>query len=574
MKLARRVPPLRLRHLAIAAIFALGFVTGVAPLGNYDWGWHVAGGRFIVEHGRVPHSDPFSFTMRGQEWVMHEWAWDVLLYLLYHGFGPLGVIYLKAVVAGAIAVAMFWLMMRRGASLTLAMAVAAVATRAAQPWVNERPQVAHTLFVLLAFHLMQSYREGKPQRLLWYPVLMVVWVNFHGSFPLGLLFFGLFAVSELLIPAEGGLRAGVPRPWFLRPRRGPAEGEAADRPLPLELPGGNAAARAPTRPGPLAFILARPWLLFLLVLLISVGACCLGPNGVRGALYPLDYVGGRLDWATEVVLEFKSPDWHAGYIRWLEALMLVTYGLLAVSPRAPALFDLVTVLLGTGMVLKWGRNGALFIILAAPVVAVHLTAWVERAVLLGHSLDEDLRAFLAPRRVLLRAPCWLALVALGAWMALSLPPGRVDKAFSLGQLPVKAAEVIAANDLKGNMFNVYHWGGYLVWRFYLQRPVFIDGRADVFGKAMWDDYRAVSNGGENWHQVLDKHKVQYLLAESTWTFLRTLDLSPDFTCIYHDSLASLYVRNDGPNAEVLRRFKAKKLKVPGDKQPNRQAILW
>jgi hypothetical protein len=45
--------------------------------------------------------------------------------------------------------------------------------------------------------------------------------------------------------------------------------------------------------------------------------------------------------------------------------------------------------------------------------------------------------------------------------------------------PVKAADFIISNNIRGNMYNVYKWGGYLIWRLAPERKVFIDPR-DIF----------------------------------------------------------------------------------------------
>jgi hypothetical protein len=38
-----------------------------------DVSWHVATGRWIIAHGRIPTADPFSFTAAGHPWVATEW---------------------------------------------------------------------------------------------------------------------------------------------------------------------------------------------------------------------------------------------------------------------------------------------------------------------------------------------------------------------------------------------------------------------------------------------------------------------------------------------------------------------
>src|SRR5258708_17091434 len=46
-------------------------------LSDGDTGWHIRSGDWILEHGRPPAIDFFSFTKPGQPWYAFEWLWDV-----------------------------------------------------------------------------------------------------------------------------------------------------------------------------------------------------------------------------------------------------------------------------------------------------------------------------------------------------------------------------------------------------------------------------------------------------------------------------------------------------------------
>ena len=52
--------------------------------GDDDFFWHLATGRYIVEHKVVPDTDVFGFATQGAEWIPFEWGWDVLTYGLYN----------------------------------------------------------------------------------------------------------------------------------------------------------------------------------------------------------------------------------------------------------------------------------------------------------------------------------------------------------------------------------------------------------------------------------------------------------------------------------------------------------
>src|SRR5690242_1570086 len=67
----------------LVALFALIGVLGhprpQALLSDGDTYWHLATGRWIVEHGAVPKVDPFSHSMPGAAWTAHEWLSEILM---------------------------------------------------------------------------------------------------------------------------------------------------------------------------------------------------------------------------------------------------------------------------------------------------------------------------------------------------------------------------------------------------------------------------------------------------------------------------------------------------------------
>ena len=54
-----------------------------------DVSWHIATGRWILEHRAIPRTDPFSFTWAGMPWVPIEWLAEVLM-AAAHGLAGYG----------------------------------------------------------------------------------------------------------------------------------------------------------------------------------------------------------------------------------------------------------------------------------------------------------------------------------------------------------------------------------------------------------------------------------------------------------------------------------------------------
>src|ERR1051325_101969 len=65
--------------LALAAVFAYA---AIAPVYNYDFFWHLATGRLILDHHALPLHDPFALASDPKPWINGEWLFEVVLFFL------------------------------------------------------------------------------------------------------------------------------------------------------------------------------------------------------------------------------------------------------------------------------------------------------------------------------------------------------------------------------------------------------------------------------------------------------------------------------------------------------------
>ena len=82
--------------LVAACVYALLLALGPRLLGDPDSYSHIAVGRWIMAHGAVPASDPFSFSMHGAPWITFEWLSEVIYAAVYALSGWAGVVALAA----------------------------------------------------------------------------------------------------------------------------------------------------------------------------------------------------------------------------------------------------------------------------------------------------------------------------------------------------------------------------------------------------------------------------------------------------------------------------------------------
>jgi hypothetical protein len=89
----------------------------------------------------------------------------------------------------------------------------------------------------------------------------------------------------------------------------------------------------------------------------------------------------------------------------------------------------------------------------------------------------------------------------------------------------------------GRIFNHYDWGGYLIWRLYPGTPVFIDGRADLYGKELLDQFAHTYQFAGAWQQTLQNWSIDTVLVPADSALASGLRISPGWTVSYADSQA-------------------------------------
>jgi hypothetical protein len=179
-----------------AGVYAVFILAGNHLLIDPDTMWQITIGQWIVDHGAVPTTDVYSFTMRGQPWISTQWLAQVAYAEVFAFAGWTGpVILAAACIAATFALFTRYLTRHLSESTTLVFAAAALALTA--PHLLARPHVL-ALPVMMAWvgGLVQAAdRRGAPS--FWLLPLMAPWANLHGGFVLGLALVAPIAVDAV-----------------------------------------------------------------------------------------------------------------------------------------------------------------------------------------------------------------------------------------------------------------------------------------------------------------------------------------------------------------------------------------
>jgi hypothetical protein len=149
-------------YMLVVLPFALEGIHG----GDTDTFYHLANGRYMVEHGQILDREVFSFTRLNTPWTNDYWLFEWILYILYRLGGYPAVIGLRAVIVLSTAYLLFQLTYRRSqrqALVTLAFSLAAFAVYIPRG-ISIRPHLVSYLFLTASLLLLDRF-EARPRGL-------------------------------------------------------------------------------------------------------------------------------------------------------------------------------------------------------------------------------------------------------------------------------------------------------------------------------------------------------------------------------------------------------------------------
>jgi len=476
-----------LRHiLTLRRIFVWAFLLSLLSLAlrqsvsiDTDFWWHLKSGQYILQTASIPHVDPFSFTRGGSVWIAHEWLSEVIMYATFSFAGWVGLLLLFG---GIITTALGLCYYRcEGKPFVAAVAVFGAAL-ASSPLFGLRPQMFTFLMASIFLLILDRYVSRDSSRLLWLlPALMLLWVNLHGGFALGLALIGLFIVTSVM-----------DKEW--------------SKIMPL-----------------------------LKTLLICVIVIPFNPNSYRMFSYPLETLSSPA--MQTLIQEWFSPDFHQNRFLPLAALMLATFAVLALSPRRVRAGELLGLLVLSLAALRSGRHIPLYAIFAAPIFARHLHDWSNsKKPFIRMSKGPATTVQIILNLVLLFLPTFV----IGRQL---VDFHRHKSDYESRRFPRAAVDFMRSHQLADQVFNDYNWGGYLIWRLYPERKVFIDGRADLYGDAFVLDYLNTYHAEPGWRQNLDRHGVRTVLIEPHTSLANVLREEKSWRIAYEDPDAVIFTRN-------------------------------
>jgi tetratricopeptide (TPR) repeat protein len=515
--------------LLLLAMFVLAYavLAGLRTVSDFDLGWQLATGRWILQHHQVPAVDVFSFTAQGKPWLYPVGS----CLLLYAGF-LLGGYAALSWFGAAACVATVALLLRRGSVATAAIAILAIPRIAARTAPRAEMFTA-VLFAAFLSVLWEYFLDGRA-RLWLLPLGMIVWVNLHLGFVAGLALIGAYIGLELLELLFAGERRDKA---LLRLRQ------------------------------------SWPWLL------ATVAASVLNPWGwnIYAALvrqnramaehsqWITEWAATRLNWSTaSAIFELRTP--QGAFWALLAAALLGA--ILAVFRRQFGVF-----LLLVGATFLGARHVRLQALFACVVVV--LSSWLITSALEDFSDKwNDIRL----KRILIAGvTALLAILAMvrSADLVTNYTYLRGGDLAVFGPglswwFPERAFEFMAREGIPRETLSTYNLGGFLIWRLGPRYRDYVDGRAIPFGPAIFErQFRllSISPDAPEWTREVERYQINSIVlpiarfngaVNSLPAFCSSLNWKP----VYLDEVAAVFVRQSPENDALIRRFGLDCAKAP------------
>lgn len=442
--------------------------------------------RIAAGHG-IPRSDPYSYTAHGARWVVQSWLPEWTYGVLHKLHGYRLVELEQAVLMGVCA----WLIVRlaRAGTPLRTMVAGAAALGIGSAYWAARP----LMFGVLAFVLTVTVVERRANPW-WLVPITWVWVNSHGSFPLGVLWFGAVLVGGMCDARAGG---GV---WKL----------------------------------------SRTELRYFGTFAVGLVASALNPLGPR--LLAFAVTVGQKRQIFKSVREWHSPNFQGS--EGLFTLLFLTMALVVLlrGRRAPAWRDVIPSLGFLVLGLLALRN--------LPMLGVAIAPMLGRAMQADTPGASGAPGLSAPServgsRSLNRVFAIVLLVAYLLFAVNALTNGGVDA----HAYPYQAVTFMQRHGLLSPAHRAVEQdivGCYLILRYGEHARVFIDDRVDMYPLGVSYEYEDLLYGHGNALRILDRNKVDVILWDRTLPLVVIAKASGAWHQVFTKNGWAVLVRNGAP----------------------------
>lgn len=483
----------------------------VTKTGDTDAWMHLSLGRLLWMSRGFPATEVFVYPSIDLPFNYSSWLFGVLYYLAHQAMRIHGVILLKAATVSAALFFMFKDSLRPYRNYAVSLLVLTSALVMMRHRFVERPETFAMLFLSLNIYCLNALvHDGKKRMLLVLPVINMLWANMHSSVVLMFVPFFSFLI-----------------------------GTSIERALATR---GNALPPAPS---------ASPLRSLALALGLSVAASLISPYFTGQYLFGAGQINDPF--IKQQIGEMLPPTWDR--TKWPYVLSVIVVLSFILNWRRFSVTQALLVLPFLILPFTAFRFLVFLGVVGGPVVARNLSAWAE---------DKPWRPLMErPAAAVMVATVTISCTVLSLTNTFTVSDSRQSPGFGIaeGSVPEEALSFLDRHMITGRVFNAFNWGGYIVWRDFPKRSVFVDPRG-YLPQGLLEQ----RTSAEHLPQLLNDLERTYgfsvlllsypvLLKEDISRFETALEYTQkhdQWALVYWDDLSLVYLKRGGNHDALIR----------------------
>ena len=471
------------------------------PLDSDFW-WHIRAGQLSIENKTPVLHDLTSFTAFNSPWINHSWLSQIFYFFLFSIFGNVGVMIGVAILA---TLSQYFVYRRlknneifNGFTILLCVLTTAVV------W-SPRPQLLSlVLFSILTYLLFEKEVFQNRWILFAFPILFLIWGNLHAGFSIGILLLGTFIVGLFLDILFSNEKIEKEK-----------------------------------------YKLIVYWLILIAICSLIV---MVNPNG--SGIWKVQFSTMSIPSLQNLIPEWASPDFHELYQQpFLWLWIILVFLLLANKSKYSFTVIIPFVLLGAlGFISR--RNYVYFAIFSIPVLSLELQRFYDQYIKESYIYTRCLNNikkynkepnYLFSKIINLIFIGCLWFLTIGKIIYLGSP--TIYNYYETNSFPKMASNFLLTNDNNDlRCLNSYAWGGYLSWML-PEKKIFIDGRTDLYGEVIIQDWIEMVNGGQKWGEKFDYYNVNCVILENDRPIIEKLS-ADSWKTIFKDDISIVMIKPD------------------------------
>jgi tetratricopeptide (TPR) repeat protein len=499
----------KLNYQRILLVFFLlsVFILSIIRVEDTDTWMHLSMGKLIWGLKGLPATEPFVYPAFGEPFSYSSWLFGLIYYLSYLGLNITGVILLKAVVITSAFMILIRDSLRPYKNYVLSIVVMVLIVLVSRHRFTERPETFMMVFLSFSIFSLNAYLYDNKKYIYSLPVVHMLWANCHSSINLMVVPFLAFIAGSML--------------QRVLSRKNIIISDHIPTPHQMKTVG--------------------------FVFMASFAASLVSPYFINQYFFGAQFLS--TPWFEQEILELQRPE--MSLMRWLyiaTAFILVTFIL---NRKRLSIIHLLMIIPFIALAFTAKRFLLMLAIVSGPIIVRNLSSFI------------DLKAWskkLNREIALVAGLVWIVAFTSCA-MVKGVPFDGGRKKFGFGAdysfVPEFALQYLDKNGVEGRVFNIFQWGGYIIWKDYPRKTVFVDPRGNIPVDLLEKINLAISRPSLM-DALADRYGfdvilLNYPVSEVDIPNMAKGLVNPRWALIYWDDAALVYLKRNGKYDHIVQR---------------------